>query len=53
LAVRILWRGRRQTRVADFRYSAVDLGLEGSLVPAMVGGYVTGLLSGILISIQP
>jgi two-component system LytT family sensor kinase len=28
-----------------------DLGLEGSLLSGMVGGYVTGLLSGILISI--
>ena len=29
----------------------MDLGLEGSLLSGMVGGYVTGLLSGILISI--
>jgi two-component system LytT family sensor kinase len=34
-----------------FKYDAVDLGLEGSLLSGMVGGYVTGLLSGILISI--
>jgi two-component system LytT family sensor kinase len=33
------------------KYDAVDLGLEGSLLAGMVGGYVTGLLSGILISI--
>jgi two-component system LytT family sensor kinase len=33
------------------KYDAVDLGLEGSLLSGMVGGYVTGLLSGILISI--
>jgi two-component system LytT family sensor kinase len=32
-------------------YQMVDLGLEGSLVMGMVGGYVTGLLSGVLISI--
>jgi two-component system LytT family sensor kinase len=32
-------------------YSAVDLGLEGSLVMGMLGGYVTGLLAGVLISI--
>jgi two-component system LytT family sensor kinase len=32
-------------------YQAVDLGLEGSLVMGMLGGYVTGLLSGVLISI--
>jgi len=32
-------------------YSAIDLGLEGSLVMGMLGGYVTGLLAGVLISI--
>ncbi|MCU1262863.1 MAG: signal transduction histidine kinase, LytS [Bryobacterales bacterium] len=32
-------------------YEAVDLGLEGSLLAGVVGGYVTGLVSGILISI--
>jgi two-component system LytT family sensor kinase len=32
-------------------YQAVDLGLEGSLVMGMLGGYVTGLLAGVLISV--
>jgi two-component system LytT family sensor kinase len=32
-------------------YQAVDLGLEGSLVMGMLGGYVTGLVSGVLISV--
>ncbi len=32
-------------------YLAVDLGLEGSIAIGMLGGYVTGLLSGVLISI--
>src|SRR5262245_13113493 len=32
-------------------YPAVDLGLECSLVMGMLGGYVTGLLSGVLISL--
>ena len=32
-------------------YQAVDLGLEGSLVMGMLGGYVTGLVAGVLISI--
>jgi two-component system LytT family sensor kinase len=32
-------------------YAAVDLGLEGSLVMGMLGGYITGLVSGVLISI--
>jgi two-component system LytT family sensor kinase len=32
-------------------YQAVDLGLEGSLLAGLLGGYVTGLTSGILISV--
>src|ERR1022692_2115832 len=39
------------TRVFTRKYEAVDLGLEGSLVAGMVGGYVTGLLSRVLISL--
>src|ERR1039458_1905204 len=32
-------------------YPAADLGLEGSLVAGILGGYVTGLMSGVLISL--
>lgn len=32
-------------------YQAVDLGLEGSLAMGMLGGYVTGLLTGVLVSL--
>ena len=32
-------------------YQALDLGLEGSLAIGMLGGYVTGLLAGVLISL--
>src|SRR5215472_9616970 len=32
-------------------YPAADLGLEGSLLAGILGGYVTGLCSGILISL--
>ena len=39
------------TRVLSHTYKAVDLGLEGSLLAGLLGGYVTGLTSGILISI--
>ncbi len=39
------------TRVVSGAYHAVDLGLEGSLLAGILGGYVTGLLSGVLISI--
>jgi two-component system LytT family sensor kinase len=38
-------------RIVNVNYQAVDLGLEGSLAAGMVGGYVTGLLSGVLISL--
>lgn len=38
-------------RVMVRSYEAVDLGLEGSMLAGVVGGYVTGLLSGILISL--
>ncbi len=33
------------------QYMAVDLGMEGSFLSGLVGGYATGLLSGILISV--
>ena len=39
------------TRVVSSSYQAVDLGLEGSLLAGLLGGYVTGLTSGVLISI--
>jgi two-component system LytT family sensor kinase len=39
------------TRVATGAYFAVDLGLEGSLLAGILGGYFTGLLSGVLISL--
>jgi two-component system LytT family sensor kinase len=38
-------------RVLNPGYQALDLGLEGSLAIGMLGGYVTGLLAGVLISI--
>src|SRR3954447_24596938 len=39
------------TRIVTRSYQAVDLGLEGSLLSGMLGGYFTGLVSGVLISI--
>jgi two-component system, LytTR family, sensor kinase len=39
------------TRIATVSYLAVDLGLEGSLLAGMLGGYFTGLISGALIAI--
>lgn len=38
-------------RVATGTYKAVDLGLEGSLLAGVLGGYVSGLAAGVLISI--
>ena len=39
------------TRVVSRTYQAADLGLEGSLVAGITGGYVTGLLAGVVISL--
>jgi two-component system LytT family sensor kinase len=38
-------------RVVTRSYHAVDLGLEGSFLSGILGGYVTGLISGVLISL--
>src|SRR5450432_4692172 len=38
-------------RVLTRNYPAADLGLEGSLIAGILGGYVTGLCSGVLISV--
>ena len=38
-------------RILTNTYQATDLGLEGALVFGMMGGYVTGLITGVLISI--
>ena len=38
-------------RVMTQNYPAADLGLEGALLAGILGGYVTGLLSGVLISL--
>ncbi|MGD0666972.1 MAG: histidine kinase [Bryobacteraceae bacterium] len=39
------------TRVAGHHYNGADLGLEGSLLAGILGGYVTGLVSGVLVSL--
>ncbi len=39
------------TRVLVPNYRAADLGMEGSLLAGILGGYVTGLLSGVLIAL--
>ncbi len=38
-------------RVFSKSYPAADLGLEGSLIAGILGGYVTGLAAGVLISL--
>src|ERR1017187_2918551 len=41
------------TRVAGHdTYSGADLGLEGAFIAGILGGYVTGLVSGVLISLS-
>lgn len=39
------------TRVVFPAYRAADLGLEGVLIAGILGGYVTGLLAGVLIAL--
>jgi two-component system LytT family sensor kinase len=39
------------TRLLLPNYQVADLGLEGSLIAGILGGYVTGLVSGVLISL--
>src|SRR5215470_13439688 len=39
------------TRVLIPTYTAVDLGLEGAMLTGMIGGYFSGLVAGVLISI--
>ncbi len=39
------------TRVLNPNYQAVDLGLEGSFLAGLLGGYFSGLIAGALISI--
>jgi two-component system, LytTR family, sensor kinase len=46
----VVFAGSAAVRVAK-NYEAADLGLEGSLIAGLLGGYVTGLTAGILISL--
>src|SRR5262249_48432190 len=39
------------TRVVTGSSLAVDLGLEGSLLAGILGGYFTGMISGVIISL--
>lgn len=43
--------GAVSVRVATGTYKAADVGLEGCLIAGFVGGYVPGLLAGVLISL--
>jgi two-component system LytT family sensor kinase len=40
-------------RIVTRDYSALDLGLEGSLLAGLMGGYVSGMVAGILLAIPP
>lgn len=37
--------------LSHYQYSAVDLALEGAQIAGMLGGYVTGLITGICVSV--
>src|SRR3954454_13253704 len=47
----IVFGGTVAMRLLDPSYRVADLGLEGSIIAGILGGYVTGLLSGVLISL--
>ena len=51
LSVSVIFASSVALRVVSPKYEAVDLGLEGSLLAGLLGGYVTGMLSGVIISI--
>lgn len=51
LVLSVVFGGSVVTRIVGKTYPAVDLGLEGSLLAGILGGYVTGLLSGSLIAL--
>src|SRR3954470_22783333 len=47
----VVFRASVTTRLLAPPYGVANLGLEGSLIAGILGGYVTGLLSGVLISL--
>jgi two-component system LytT family sensor kinase len=51
LVLSVVFAGSVATRIVGKTYLAADLGLEGSLLAGILGGYVTGLLSGTLIAL--
>jgi two-component system LytT family sensor kinase len=52
LALALIFGASVGTRIVTRnRYTAVDLGFEGSLLAGILGGYVTGLAAGVLISL--
>jgi two-component system LytT family sensor kinase len=51
LWVSIVFGASVATRVLAPTYKVADMGLEGSLIAGIMGGYVTGLLSGVIISL--
>lgn len=51
LAIAAVYGAGVATRIITGTYTAADVGLEGCLTAGLVGGYVPGLLAGVLISI--
>jgi two-component system LytT family sensor kinase len=51
LSIAAIFGGGVAARVITGTYKAADIGLEGCLIAGLVGGYVPGLLTGVLISL--
>ena len=51
LVLSVIFALSTEARILSPNYYAADLGLEGSLLAGILGGYVTGLLAGILIAL--
>jgi len=50
-SISVTFGGAAAVRVITGTYTAADVGLEGCFIAGLVGGYVPGLLAGVLVSI--
>ncbi|MBV9670454.1 MAG: hypothetical protein JOZ43_05815, partial [Acidobacteriales bacterium] len=47
----VLFGGSAAIRVLSRQYPAIDLALEGSVIAGLLGGYVSGLITGLCVSL--
>src|SRR5579871_4043468 len=47
----LVFGGSAAIRLFSRQYPAIDLALEGSVIAGMLGGYVSGLITGLCVSI--